>query len=133
MRVGGAIREDAPALLVSRFMGDLQEPRTSFISSERFAERLGMSRMTLARVAGVHRNTLRTNPGSEALQARLREMIKVILAASELTGDIETATYWFKNEPIGDYRGQTPVELVAAGKSEAVLTYLEDLKNGAAG
>lgn len=133
MSVGAAIREDAPAILVSRFMDELQEPRKPYISSERFAERLGMSKMTLARLAGVHRNTLRTNPASEVLQARLREMIKIIIAASQLTGDIEKAKYWFMNEPILDYRGKTAAELVSDGKFEAVLAFLEDLRNGASG
>lgn len=133
MRAEGASPIDGRASLVSRFMEDLQEPRTPFISSERFAKRLGVNKMALARIAGVHRNTLRTNPGSEILQVRLREMTRVILAASELTGDVDKAVYWFVNEPIRDYRGRTAAELVADGKVAAVLTYLEDLQNGAAG
>jgi hypothetical protein len=56
----------------------------------------------LAQLTRVHRNTLR-NPSSERLQGRMREMVKVISAATELTGDIDKAIYWYRNEPIADY------------------------------
>ena len=87
----------------------------------------------MARLAGVHRNTVRGNPASEQLQDRLRGIIKIIISAVELTGDVEKALYWFRNEPIADYRRKTAAELVAEGHLEAVLAYLEDLKNGASG
>lgn len=133
MSVRASTAEGVTPVLISRFMGDIQEPRTSFISSDRFAARLGMNKKTLARIAGVHRNTLRSNPNSEILQARLREMISIIIAASGITGNIEDAEYWFKNEPISDYRGKTPADLVADGHYAAVISYIEDIKNGAAG
>ncbi|MFH6786931.1 MULTISPECIES: antitoxin Xre/MbcA/ParS toxin-binding domain-containing protein [Methylobacterium] len=133
MTTTAEVRRGHPNTLISQFLGEVQEPRQSYISSERFAERLGMSKMALAKVAGVHRNTLHANPNSEQLQDRLREITKILMSASELTGDIETATYWLKNEPIKDYRGKTPIELVASGHCEAVLAYIEDIKNGAIG
>jgi len=55
------------------------------------------------------------------------------VAAVAVTDDLERAVYWFRNEPIADYRLKTAAELVADGRLEAVLTYLEDLKNGASG
>ncbi|WP_298958485.1 hypothetical protein [uncultured Methylobacterium sp.] len=133
MSAGAALRADGSTVLLSQFMDELQEPRTPYISSERFARRLGLSKDTLARMAGVHRNTLRTNPGAEALQIRLREMIKVIVAASQFTRDIDKALYWFMNEPIADYRNRTAADLVSDGHLEAVLAYLEDLGHGATG
>lgn len=118
---------------MSAFLDDLQEPRTPYISPARFAARSGLSQGTLARLAGVHRNTVRLNPASEALQDRLREMIRIITTAAELTGDVEKALYWFRNEPIADYRGRTAADLVAEGHAGAVLAYLDDLGNGATG
>ncbi len=58
-------------------------------------------------------------------------MVKVITAAATLSGDIDKAIYWFRNEPIADYDHKTAAELVAQGHSEAVLAYLCDLENGA--
>jgi hypothetical protein len=60
-------------------------------------------------------------------------MVKAIVAAVGVTGDLGKAIYWFRNEPIADYRHQTAAELVAVGRLDAVLAYLEDLRNGASG
>ena len=119
-------------VVVSKFVDSLQEPRTPYISPARFSEVLGVKVMALAELTGVHRNTLR-NPSSERLQLKMREMIKVISAAAELTGDIQKAIYWYRNEPIADYDHRTAAELVADGHADAVLAYIRDLENGARG
>jgi len=118
--------------MLSGFVESLQEPRKPYISPQRFSKVLGVQVASLAALAGVHRNTLR-NPASERLQDRLRDMVRVISAAAELTGDVDRALYWFKNEPLADYRHRTAAELVGDGHVEAVLSYLEDLGNGANG
>ena len=114
MRESAAIRQDTPKL-VSDLLDGLQEPRTPYISPTRFGELAGVSQGTIARLAGVHRNTVRVNPASEPLQDRLREMIKIITSAVELTGDVEKAFFWFRNEPIADYKRKTAATLVAEG------------------
>jgi hypothetical protein len=119
-------------VVVSKFVDSLQEPRTPYISPSRFSEVLGIKVIALAELTGVHRNTLR-NPSSERLQLKMREMIKVISAAAELTGDIQKAIYWYRNEPIADYNHHTAAELVAEGHVDAVLAYIRDLENGARG
>jgi uncharacterized protein (DUF2384 family) len=124
--------EKVETAIVSGFVQSLQEPRTPYISPKRLSKALGVQVANLAQLTGVHRNTLR-NPSSERLQGRLREMVKVITAAATLTGDIDKAIYWFRNEPIVDYDHKTAAELVAQGHSEAVLAYLRDLENGARG
>jgi hypothetical protein len=118
--------------MVSVFVASLQEPRTPYISPKRLSQALGVKVANLAQLTGVHRNTLR-NLSSELLQGRMREMIKVISAATELTGDIDKAIYWYRNEPIADYGHRTAAELVADGQVEAVLAFIRDLENGARG
>jgi hypothetical protein len=118
--------------MMSGFVQSLQEPRTPFISPKRFSAALGVQVSNLAELTGVHRNTLR-NPSSERLQAKMREMVKVITSAASLSGDMSKAIYWFRNEPIADYDQKTAAELVAEGQVEAVLSYLRDLENGARG
>lgn len=118
--------------MVSGFVDSLQEPRTPYISPKRLSKALGVKVANLAQLTGVHRNTLR-NPASERLQGRMREMIKVITAATELTGDVDKAIYWFRNEPIAVYSHRSAAELVAEGHVEAVLAYIRDLENGARG
>ncbi len=127
-----AISKDQRAGALSGFVSGLQEPRTPYISPERISVALGVELKRLAALTGVHRNTLR-NPASERLQARLREIVKVISAATELTGDPAKAIYWFRNEPLTDYDHQTAAELVAHGHVDAVLAHLRDLENGANG
>jgi len=92
----------AHTAMVSGFVDSLQEPRTPYISPKRLSKALGVNVANLAELTGVHRNTLR-NPSSERLQGRMREMVKVISAATELTRDIDKAIYWYRNEPIADY------------------------------
>ena len=60
-------------------------------------------------------------------------MVRVIMAAGELTGDIEQAIYWFRNEPIVALKRQTAAELVAAGHADAVVAHLSELLDGANG
>jgi hypothetical protein len=119
-------------MVVSRFVDSLQEPRTPYISPARFSKVLGVKTASLAELTGVHRNTLR-NPSSERLQVKMREMVKVISAAAQLTGDLQKAIYWYRNEPIADYDQRTAAELVADGHADAVLAYIRDLENGARG
>lgn len=118
--------------MVSGFLDSLQEPRTPYISPRRLSKALGVKVANLAQLTGVHRNTLR-NPSSERLQGRMREMVKVISAATELTGDVDKAIYWYRNEPIVDYGHRTAAELVAEGHAEAVMAFIRDLENGARG
>jgi hypothetical protein len=118
--------------MVSGFVDSRQEPRTPYISPQRLSKALGVKISNLAQLTGVNRNTLR-NPSSERLQGRMREMVKVISAATELTGDVDRAIYWYRNEPIADYGHRTAAELVANGQVEAVLAFVRDLENGARG
>jgi hypothetical protein len=124
--------ENRATAQISGFVESLQEPKTPYISLERFSDALGVKRSSMAGITGVHRNTLR-NPASERLQNRLREMIRVITATATLTGDVKKALYWFRNEPIVDYDHKTAAELVAEGHADAVLAYLRGLGNGGNG
>ncbi len=123
---------EARASQVSGFVQSLQEPSTPYISPKRLSAALGVPAQSFAALTGIHRNTLR-NPASERLQGKLREILKAITAAAELTGDVEKAIYWYRNEPIGDYGYRTAAELVAQGRLDAVLAYIADLGDGATG
>ncbi|WP_027062329.1 hypothetical protein [Mesorhizobium loti] len=120
----------AQSRAISGFVGSLQEPRTPYISPKRLSQALGVKVANLAKLSGVHRNTLR-NPSSERLQGRMREMVKVISAVTELAGDVDKAIYWYRNEPIADHGHRTAAELVADGQVEAVLAFIRGLENEA--
>ena len=57
-------------------------------------------------------------------------VVRLLEGAMEMTGDLNQALLWFRHQPIEAYRFQTPAALVAEGHADAVLAYLEDLRNG---
>ncbi|CDO36474.1 hypothetical protein [Novosphingobium sp. KN65.2] len=124
--------EQQPNTDLARFVERSREPGTSFISPKRLSQALGVEMTDLAIIAGVDGITL-GNPGSERLQIRLCEMVRVISAAATLTGDVSKAICWYRNEPIAGYDHKTAAELIAAGQADAVMAHLHDLENGASG
>ena len=61
----------------------------------------------------------------------MREMVKVISAATKLTGDVNKAIFRYRNEPFADYGHRTAAEFVAGGQVEAVLAYPGSRDRGA--
>lgn len=61
------------------------------------------------------------------------DAMRVILAATEFLGEANTASSWFKNEPLSAFAFKTAEHLVAQGRTEDVLRYLASLEAGAAG
>ena len=119
---------------LTAFANRIREPGSMHIAPARFADALGVRLQDLAQFAGVHRNTLQRNPAQRMLQQRLRDAARVIESAIALArGDQPRALYWFRNQPIADYRYRTAEQLVAEGHADAVLAWLEDQRNGPLG
>ena len=89
-------------------MDSLQKPHVLYFP-KRLSQALGVTVANLAQLTGVHRNPLR-NPLSERLGGRMREMVKVISTATELTGNARKAIYWYRNELVSDYGHRTAAE-----------------------
>lgn len=100
---------------------------------ERFRARFELSKQALAALARVHRTTVSDAPGNEKLQRLMRDALRVFSGAHELTGDVTRAIYWMRNTPITEFDHQVALELVAAGKTDAVLRYLRSGTVGAGG
>ncbi|KPF73739.1 hypothetical protein IP88_08775 [alpha proteobacterium AAP81b] len=99
------------------------------LSPQRMSKRLHLPLAEFARVARLHRNTL-ARPGSPAVQARLEPIARILAQVEELTGDADQAVVWFRHQPLPGHDGRTAQDLVEAGHSDAVLAYLEDLRDG---
>jgi Protein of unknown function (DUF2384) len=56
--------------------------------------------------------------------------VRIIAMASEMAGDDSRAVIWFKHQPIPGWAGKTAYDLVAEGKAESVLAYLEAVRSG---
>ena len=109
-----------------------QNSRTA-LSPERLADALELPIQKLASLARVHRNTVSLTPTSPKLQDAMVDVVRVLSAAHTLTGDIDRALFWFRNQPIADFGHLTPMQLVEQGKVKAIIDYIESISGGAAG
>jgi len=115
------------------FIAGLQLDDTPLISPARFAESLALEQQQLASFAHVHRNTVARLPRSPVLQEYMREAVRVIQAASIVSGDTKKALFWFRNAPLQPFGYKTAEQLVSDGKTEGLLKYLESIDAGATG
>jgi hypothetical protein len=111
----------------------VREADTSRFSATSIADILGMPYQDRATLAGVHRNTLRTHPESPRLQAALRDLMRVLSAATAVQPDTERAFFMVKNEPIRAFRHKTLLQLVQEGRTDDAIDYLESIGAGFAG
>ena len=110
-----------------------EEYGPSTLSPMRFGDILNIDIQTLATQAHIHRNTITRAPASESVQKFLREAIRVIRAAHDMSGDIARAIFWYRNEPLAPFGYKTAEQLVSEGRTESVLRYVGSLEAGAGG
>lgn len=110
-----------------------REAGTSRFSAQNVADALGLQYQDLAMLAGVHRNTLRTHPESPRLQAALRDLMRVLSAATAVQPDTAQAFFMVKNEPIPAFRHKTLLQLVQEGRTDDAIGYLESISAGFTG
>jgi hypothetical protein len=133
-----AVLTDAPPALGKSFQHLLDYLReddlpATVLSPRRFSQALNFDLQALAEQAHVHRNTVSRAPGSQGVQAYLREALRVIKAATDLNGDLGAALFWYRNEPLTVFGYKTAERLVSEGRTEDVLRYMQSLPAGAAG
>ncbi len=118
-----------------RFIQFLQDPGIPgpVVSPKRFSEALNIDLQTLAEQAHVHRNTIARAPGSRGVQEFLRNALKVIKAATDISGDVDRVLFLYRNEPWSAFGYKTAEQLVSEGRTEDVLRYIVSLEAGAAG
>jgi DNA-binding phage protein len=109
-----------------QFMSSLRDPAFAapIVSARRFSEALHIDMQTLARQAGVHRNTLSRTPASESVQRFLREALRVIRAATDIHGCVKQALFWYRNEPLSEFEYKTAEQLVSSGRTDDVLKHI---------
>ncbi len=103
------------------------------LSPKRFSEVFNVDLQTLAAQAHVHRNTLARAPTSESVQRFLRETLRVVRAAADLSGDVEKALFWYRNEPLQPFSYKTAEKLVSEGRTDDLVRYIASLEAGVAG
>ena len=128
---------DVPVLggTYQHFIDYLRDPGTSapVLSPKRFSQALNIDLQMLAEQAHVHRNTISRAPGSRGVQDFLREALRIIKAATDLTGDLNKALFWYRTEPLAVFGYKTAERLASEGRTDDVLRYVSSLEAGAAG
>lgn len=123
-------------LTYERFVEALRDPDAlgPAVSPRRFGKALNVDLQTLAEQAGVHRNTIARAPSSMTVQRFLRDALRVIKAGTDVSGgDVSRALFWYRNQPLATFRYKTAEQLVAAGRTDDLLAYIDSLNAGAAG
>lgn len=100
------------------------------ISPRRYISVLRLELQDLATQAHVHRSTISRAPNSETIQLFLRETLRVLRAATDVTGDVERAIFWFKNEPLREFDYKTAQTLVSEGRACVAIKYLQMAEAG---
>lgn len=121
------------AVLDAPFSEQFREPGELYLSPTKMAEAFGLKSGDIAKLAHVHRNTVSARPAADQLQKTLRDLLRVLSSATEMTGDESRAAFLVRNEPLRSFDHKTALELVAEGRVDDVLKYLESLAGGAAG
>ncbi len=118
-----------------QLMEFVRDPKTNLpvLSPSRFSTLLNIDLKTLASQAHVHRNTLRLSPQSQTIQNFMREIIRVLRAASDISGNVPKTLFWYRNEPLPVFGYKTAERLVEEGRTDDVIRYLSSLSAGAAG
>ena len=118
-----------------QFIEELRDPTSKepVLSPQRFIAALHIDLQTLATQAGVHRNTVTRAPGSVTLQRFLRDVARVIAAATDISGDVSKALFWYRNHPLAEFDYHTAEQLVVQGRADDVVRYVSSLSAGPAG
>jgi hypothetical protein len=103
------------------------------LSPKRFSQALQIDLQTLADQAHVHRNTISRAPSSQGVQRFLRDALRVIKAATDLSGDVGKALFWYRNDPLSTFGYKTGEQLVSDGRTDDLLRYIASIEAGAAG
>jgi hypothetical protein len=127
------VRGNATTAIFADVLESTRDPGTSRFSASSVAAILGLQQQDLAELAGVHRNTLRTHPESPRLQSALRDLMRVLSAATAVEPDPQRAVFLVKNVPIPAFRHKTLLQLVKEGRTEDVIGYLESISAGFVG
>lgn len=123
------------ALGYDGFVAYLQdtEADSTAMSPKRFAAALNLDLKDVAAQAHVQPSTLIDTPSSASVQRYLKDALRVLRAAFDLSNDMEKAALWYRSERLPVFGNRTAGELVSDGKTEDLLSYLSALEAGMAG
>lgn len=123
----------AAAIHFDDVLESVREPGTVNLSPSLIADHLQLPLQDLATMARVHRNTVRLHPESPRMQSFLRDVMRVLSAASQMQPDVDRAWFLIKNAPIPEFGHRPLLTVVAEGRTDDAVTYLESVSSGFVG
>jgi hypothetical protein len=91
-----------------------------------------IDRRTLASIAGLPRGALAetARPRSPVAEARLREIVDILVRVTPWAGSPPQALAWYRAQPLAGFGGTTAQKLVRQGHADAVKAHLETVADG---
>lgn len=99
---------------------------------KKIAHAFKTSSSELANTVGLGRDAIqrKNRIAAAATQKRLRAMLEVINKVTPRFGSDLIAYAWYRSEPLAGFSGQTPMQLVKAGRVDEVLEYIDAVDAG---
>ena len=106
--------------------------REGFVEPDRLSGMLHITKGELAAASGLSRDAVSKarRLQAPATQARLRQVAEIINRILPWCGSVPQAFAWYRSQPIPSFGDQTVEELVRAGRSEHVKSYLAGIAVG---
>lgn len=107
----------------------LHDPASGRINAAYIAEYLGVPLSELAKALGSNYTAVHKTPAASSLQKQLTPIKQSLAILSELIGDPATVRAWL-NSPHPDLGKRKPIDVILEGRAEALLTILENARDG---
>jgi hypothetical protein len=114
---------------VSVRLPEIHDRRTGRIDAQRTAEFLGIPLKRLAESLGLNYKAVHRNTASASIQSALQPIKRALEILQEFFPNAESARIWL-NTPHPDLNGQSALNAILAGNTEAVLIILENASAG---
>jgi hypothetical protein len=118
---------------VESIIDDLRDFQSGGLSPMRLANILVMTQAELADLIGVKQAELDNESDALVIQCKLEPLAKILARAYVMSGGMDKAVNWFRDQPIPPFGSQRPIDVVAAGRAINVLEWLDALEDGAYG
>lgn len=102
------------------------------ISLDEIAHAFRMTKIQLAETVGLGREAVSKEARARGpkTQARVKEMLEIIVRVADWAGGEERAMAWYRSEPLPEFGGRTAEALVKSGDAAAVRDYLDHVALG---
>lgn len=108
---------------------DLFDPASGRLDAQRIAAFLGIPLSELATMLGKNYRAVHKTPAAPGLQMGLVPIKRALDILAELGCDRDETRAWFHN-PLQQFAGQTPLQLLQQGHAAALTALLEDIRDG---